>query len=345
MDELYEKAKTSINKCIELVNKDQGIHKHIHAYRITTKDDINVESMNDSDSESRLDKMFAICYRKFICVKRATVFSIAGIAYSTDHLSHDIAESYYCKSNLSLVSDLYWRKHQNEKGVISFRNVNKYLLEDLIQNTITVAHPSLMNDPMDTQFLLWRDCKRKRDDGQYIDNDLEAIEAYSKSLDYFRIRSFVDNSPGMLENILMWSHYANEHNGIAIVYNFSDDFKCRETNNSSQILTNIDYFDDVQNEDVTKPWLDTENGFLTKSWHWSYENEIRLLSYDTSSSNKISHIPLDEGSKITAVYFGTRCSDSDKKTIMTLLRKRDVKFYQMKINYKDIYHLQIESLV
>ena len=103
-------------------------------------------------------------------------------------------------------------------SLLSFRSSRnlQYLLDDLSNNRITVTRPSRMNDPMDSLFNIWR--QQFRD----VCSEKEHTEILRRAFDYFRIRSFADNSDGqMIGNHAMWAHYANSHRGCCVEYDFS----------------------------------------------------------------------------------------------------------------------------
>ena len=57
-------------------------------------------------------------------------------------------------------------------------------------------------------------------------------------------------------------------------------------------------------------------------------------------------IPLDNDSKIEAIYFGYLCPKTTIKTIQNIFIQRGSelpKFYKMTLNPKDVYNLQIEK--
>ena len=60
------------------------------------------------------------------------------------------------------------------------------------------------------------------------------IKPYSKSFDYFRIRSFCINEDKTIGNVVMWSHYAGEHTGFCIKYKLSKHFMCQEENDNNE---------------------------------------------------------------------------------------------------------------
>ncbi len=229
------------------------------------------------------------------------------------------------------------------EGLLSFRPFNEYMLQDLINGEVTTCSPAVMNDPFDTPLLHW---------GKHL-LDRKAskkhINHFVKALDNYRIRSFsrLENKDGeMIKNIQMWSHYAQNHEGICIQYNFSRAFAKLSEDNRVIRFKEIDY-DYVENEktvDLTLDKMDTHIGLCIKQKFWEYENEVRLISYSPFYESPFIPIELDSASKISKIYFGARCSDRHIETIKSIFASKDIEFYKMEIDYSDIFSLNIVPL-
>ena len=86
--------------------------------------------------------------------------------------------------------------------------------------------------------------------------------------------------------------------------------------------------------------IDSYEAYNMKHECWKYENEIRLLSYNTSTGDDFYSEPMGSDAEIEEIIFGVMCSDEDKKKIFNILSSKDVKFYRMEPNpAEDIYHL------
>lgn len=222
--------------------------------------------------------------------------------------------------------------------VYSFRRFNEYSLSDLINNEITVCHPSVMNDPFDSIANLWS--SEKNLDSICIHK--EHISSYSKSFQYFRIRSFAANrktyetDDEILKKILMWSFYAGEHKGFCVKYRLSKHFIKQEKNTEHCILRMVPVSYEESFSLEGKDSLTTSNSYALKNKAWEYEDEVRLLSYNTNSESKYLGIALSDdksnNSKIEEIIFGLLCPNEHKKVI-----KNIVKGYPYKIKIREIY--------
>jgi len=128
---------------------------------------------------------------------------------------------------------------------------------------------------------------------------------------------------------LMWAHYADDHQGFCCGYKLSDnpqqfsseynikavDYEGNRTVFTSQILQLVQDFEDVKGA--------INNAiYYVKAKKWEYENEYRMIG---KPGLQKSPFILD------SVYFGLRCKESVKFSIMSALANRDstVQFYQM----------------
>jgi hypothetical protein len=127
------------------------------------------------------------------------------------------------------------------------------------------------------------------------------------------------------DNLLMWSHYANEHRGV--VFQMS----CLEKPDSSwSVAREIKYSKKmprfVDQQEIrqlicgqAEPRREeiVERTVLTKSIDWSYEQEWRVYIY--SQQEGFEFLPF-EPQELSAVYFGCRISDPDRAEISALAK-------------------------
>lgn len=277
---------------------------------------------------------------------QSDIYTLAGEIYSNLDLDAEALKYYqranYCK--LFLKTEI---ENRSYIYLYSFRRFNEYSLADLINNEITVSPSKNMNDPFDSIINLWgseeqlkESCKKEKH-----------IKNFSKSFDYFRIRSFCNgDTEKALEELLMWSHYADEHRGYCIKYKLSKHFIKQDENDSFEhmFLKPIIYRKDEDKVDISEmTTINTDLAFATKHESWGYENEVRLIVYNPNKEDAFYGIPLDKDSCIEAIYFGCRCEQKTINTIKNLFSKTDTPplFYKMKSDSKDVYHLTWDKSV
>ena len=129
------------------------------------------------------------------------------------------------------------------------------------------------------------------------------------------------------DNILMWSHYTEGHQGYCLEFdtNFSP-FKPEKT----KTLLKVDYpelnsypslsLNDIPNN--LPNLVETQLG--TKSVQWSYEKEWRIFA---DYGDRVYSYPKEA---LIGVYFGCKMIGENKEAIMKLLANSSPRWYQMK---------------
>ncbi|WP_068717150.1 DUF2971 domain-containing protein [Vibrio tritonius] len=102
----------------------------------------------------------------------------------------------------------------------------------------------------------------------------EQVEQFSSDGNFNEVGviSFTEN----YNNLLMWSHYANEHKGIVVEFdyeklNYYFNYKLSMTDTIERVLYNRERYSPLQKDVCVKDLL------LTKSDDWIYEKEHRIL--------------------------------------------------------------------
>ncbi len=242
------------------------------------------------------------------------------------------------KSNLNIM----------ELPLYSFRSVNKFTISDLVNNEITLSAPKTFNDPYDILLYSFLDYRKRI----ILKESNYSIEPYIKAYETIRIRCFASDKNNFtgLKNRLMWSHYADEHKGICILYKFDFRYAVQTYVEQKSITIWIKeiYEDNVVFKDKKK---ETKQLLLaTKHKEWEYENEIRLFHYDPAINKEQNHIqiPLEKlGGEIMAIVFGSRCSIKDEQTIRKLFKGNDFFFKLLKIEQLEdsdnVYEMKIDD--
>lgn len=126
---------------------------------------------------------------------------------------------------------------------------------------------------------------------------------------------------------LMWSHYADKHQGLCIEYD-TDENTCNRLNPVDYERSRSIKASDLklsELDDSIDAWHKILNAyFFTKAPDWKYEEEWRCLSV---KQGRVS-APF----RISGIYFGLRCDAAVKKTIINLLHEQEnppVSFYQI----------------
>ena len=276
----------------------------------------------------------------------SNIYILAGEIYSILELDNEALKYYkralYYKTLLR--TDM---EKEDYVYLYSFRSFNVFSLSDLINNEITVSPSKKMNDPFDSVINLWGSEEQLK----VTCKEHKHIKNLSRSFDYFRIRSFCNGeTEEALENLLMWSHYADEHRGYCVKYKLSKHFIKQDENDSFEhmFLKPIIYRKDEEKVDISgMTSINTDLAFATKHESWKYEKEVRLIVYNPNKEESFYGIPLDKNSCIEAIYFGCKCEPKTINTIKNLFSKADIppKFFQVYSESKDVYQLKWDKSV
>lgn len=130
---------------------------------------------------------------------------------------------------------------------------------------------------------------------------------------------------------LMWAHYADSHKGVMVEFITSHTtFNRRQHPNSHLgIFRDVKYVHDRLNVDLSTTGKGElfERFTLTKSHHWEYENEVRLILQLKDADQKISHDGLDiflintPILSIASITFGCKTAPQDMERVIKILEE------------------------
>jgi hypothetical protein len=256
--------------------------------------------------------------------------------------------------------------------IYRYRAFNKYGLEELINSEFYITLPNEVNDPFDSKCIFdergteddFRKhhmmCLRKQKPYLTEAQMQQEVDAFIKtdqwrSPDFTRVlfRDFRKSTSrrfselGMvcfskkIDNILMWSHYADKHKGFCLVFDRTQLAKsCQAT------LDGMTYgrkkLSDLLVEDVSVG----KKLLLTKAKDWAYEKEVRMI-ISLNSGKKVFGLRDERLLKfsleaLTGIIFGCRMPSNDKQTIKSIFLSKSYKpvFYDT-INCINDYKLKI----
>ena len=202
---------------------------------------------------------------------------------------------------------------------------NQYSLAILINKEVWFSKAIDVNDPFEFIFRL----TKMEMFGQPVNKEsLEIARKQAMELGVFCLSDVKDD-------ILMWSHYAEKHTGFCIEFERNDQnyFK-------PDTCIPIIYPEDNEILLIDNDALETHETFskiaTTKSKHWTYENEWRIVSKEIGG--KTHPLPGD----ISGIIFGCRMSAKDRDTIINILNDQ-INYYEA-IESDSEYKLNIKVL-
>ena len=173
--------------------------------------------------------------------------------------------------------------------------------------------------------------KSRKNLKDFFDKNEELCRStFVEIIEKLRSQSLIGSLTTENNNILMWSHYGDKHEGICVEYEFNED----------KDLLDVSYTDDINNFDLytvlqyiipakyfgvseTKE-MDSRcvNAcylpFLKKLKCWSYEKEVRMI-FNLNNTSKLEQengIWFYPSVKVKSIYLGCKMNNSVAKTIL-----------------------------
>lgn len=147
------------------------------------------------------------------------------------------------------------------------------------------------------------------------------------------------------DSILMWSHYAQNHTGFCIEYDFE------ENNMFYKRLYPVKYTKDRYA--ISKAEMSNSNThwiyktICSKSDVWSYEKEWRIVTANFEEmvlKNLEGKYVFDLKTNIKAFYLGAKIAENFKKEIIEFGQKNNIHVYQMVLS-PNTYDLEAEKII
>lgn len=137
------------------------------------------------------------------------------------------------------------------------------------------------------------------------------------------------------DEVLMWSHYASDHSGFCIEYNFQE---LGPSNPQSRLLCPVIYTDGLFDAShyIMQPFLRKDHSFnnlfgiypsISKSPKWAYEKEWRIvhpLGPNASDEQRFIRVP-----KPKALYVGVKVKSDDIEKLKEIAIQKSIPLYQM----------------
>jgi len=125
------------------------------------------------------------------------------------------------------------------------------------------------------------------------------------------------------DEILMWAHYADAHRGVCLQFNAQDPF-----------LSNAQPISYQSERPKVNPVVQThdemlDKAMLTKSSHWAYEREWRLMQYKNGSGAYTLPSPA-----LTGIILGAQISKEDRARVIGWAKAvtKPIRLYQAELS-------------
>lgn len=210
-----------------------------------------------------------------------------------------------------------------------FKPVNKYLIESLEKSSLYFPKPDEINDPFDCRLDVRKSFERavavtageRRSSLEEALKHGALLEKFAAQFNTFGICSF-SLLEGSFDEPVLWSHYADSHKGVCLLYRFPEAF----LDDPAKIIgvDKVQYGRNVLTDWlVNSPVQPSEEGFvveLTKTFltaknkPWEYEKEARIIR----PTHGVLGIPRGF---LEQVCFGLRTPQADRDFVMKLARE------------------------
>lgn len=216
-----------------------------------------------------------------------------------------------------------------------FKPINMWLLDAIVNSSIYAAKPDDLNDPFDCQIDIEFELKKAQSNKYNHENAIVKkmlnsttfIDNWRRNLSSCGVVSFSQDNDiyKVIENILMWTHYADEHKGVCLEYVVDDEYIKdnwigSEKDNALVICRQVKYENELSLNSLNKA-ITEENEFIkellvdyltTKTKPWCYENESRIVF--------MANGPVDlPRQALISVRFGLNSSDNHVSLIKRIL--------------------------
>lgn len=245
-------------------------------------------------------------------------------------------------------------KNKPEGGKLyKYRRGGESDIENLINDKLWVPRPDEFNDPydcalfIDSEELLYMAGNEvgELDEMRKTINEFEKSNLGLKMPDIDKILSIMGakanealqptlselrNSLGIYclteekESILMWSHYAENHKGFCVEYDF-EDFQKKFS----------DFYPVAYDEEYCGMsgyiWNQDSNiimrSALSKANQWNYEKEWRIIL----KNNKADKGHVIDSPKVKSIYLGCKATNELENELKEIAKNKNIPIYKMKM--------------
>ena len=265
----------------------------------------------------------------------------------------DISRSNYEKSfrmltNVAFLSEVANISKSGQRKIFKWNY--ELAIKDMKDTNIYCENPAIT-------LLVKRAVKLKKDLAAKIGKyktDFEVI--FTDIMKNLRDKTLVGSLTSDSKNVVMWSHYADKHEGICVEYEFyvtnrllpvvySDDLDTFDLYTALKFLIPIKYFGIKTHPENDAMYFNTfYSPFIRKISMWSYEKEVRMVF----SINEKDLIINDSGSwfftgaKVKSIIIGHNAPPEMEQEIKSKCQKLGIAVHHIKIDSANRTLIQID---
>ncbi len=203
------------------------------------------------------------------------------------------------------------KEHYKTKRGYKFRPIDDNTINMLQRHEIYFSDVPSLNDPFECPLLnIHKNFEKEILQDEYTPYILSLVAPEGEVLE--------DKPNEIINNTLLFSHYADSHRGICIEYEIT-----KELLEQGKILhADVQYSNDTQAKNI-------EHLFAIKEERWEYEHEERFILFGKRQEyEKGTYM---KGVRITKIIFGLNTSEGDKqKVYKSLPANNNIRFFNTK---------------
>ena len=224
------------------------------------------------------------------------------------------------------------------KVLYQYRSIEQHNVDNIKNGVIWARKASDFNDPYDclisSTAIEQQIALAKKNNNEELLTELEDLQkAFLEEAQKCRTMTAISCFSNSCTSLLMWSHYANQHEGMCVEY----DYKKLEKISHKSILP-VSYGDkiDIFSQNKNRNNLLSHMAFIRKAKDWKYEEEWRIIALliDTTIALTIK-APMPE-----KIIFGSKTDYSKPlvKDLINFAEKNGIVCSKMSLD-KDIFKL------
>lgn len=207
-----------------------------------------------------------------------------------------------------------------------FQTINKQSLQNLINQKNWIADPYKFNDPF--EFSLFE--REYQDEiGAIIQMTSDEIEIMDKYKEQIKDLGVVCYSLDPY-NLLLWAHYADNHNGMCLVFDVDEKI------NKLYKVNYQEKYPDVDLAEESKDYEEVIKIVTTKFLEWEYEQEYREVFI---AKNMLYEYP----GKLIEIIFGCRTPFDDIKLVSNIAVSKNQDINISKMGMKRNYYVLVKE--
>jgi hypothetical protein len=232
--------------------------------------------------------------------------------------------------NYELYDIMHYIQDNLPNKLYRYRCFNDYTHDEISNETVFLSNPRNFNDPLDSLPQIYQNSDPSVYSwggygvyaliNNWVNNRLEILEKMRGNLG---IACFCE----CCDDFLMWSHYANNHQGYCIEYNT---YKLYDLVIGQ--LFPVLYL--AKHPYYTSGKKSLLESIIVKDEHWKYEKEWRIIysNRDISRNSRFIHLT----NCITSLYAGINCKGENLSYLYHVSEKYNIplRFIELNRNYK-----------